>query len=172
MNESALSMWNDFLEAIDAADVKPTSAPGREHTPGAWAFGLGEAMETELAELVVAGVKRATATSAESLRHSGEHPPQPGDYSVIYDGARRARCIIRTQSVHTAPLSSVTDRFAWREGEGDRSRDYWIEGHRRFFRAEHEELGIPYSDDIAVVFEEFVVVWPPHLADEGITTDP
>lgn len=158
-------MWNDFLNANEAAGARSTSAPGREHIPSAWAFGLGETMETELAELVVAGIKRATATSVESLRHSDEHPARPGDHSVIYDGAQRARCIIRTESVHTASLSSVTDEFAWREGEGDRSRDYWLEAHRRFFRAEHDELGIPYSDDIPVVFEEFVVVWPPNLAD-------
>ena len=163
MNESAIIMWNDFLGATGTASrTDPMSLPG------AWAFGLGEAMETELAELVVAGVKRATATSVESFRYSGERSPRPGDHSIIYDGERRARCIIRTEAVHSAPLSSVTDEFARREGEGDKSRDGWLEGHRRFFRSEHERLGIPFSDDIPVVFERFVVVWPAHLADRDV----
>ncbi len=153
-------MWNDFLDATGAAAHADST-----RSPGAWAFGLGEAMETELAELVVAGTKRATATSVESLRHSDEPVPRSGDYSIVYDGARCARCIIRTVSVHIAPLSSVTDEFAWREGEGDKSRNYWLEEHRRFFRSEHERLGVPFSDDIPVVFEEFVVAWPPDIAD-------
>ena len=64
-----------------------------------------------------------------------------------------------------APLSSVTQEFALREGEGDKSVEYWLEGHRTFFRDEHEQLGIPFYDEIPVVYEEFVVVWPPEVAD-------
>ena len=66
MNESAIIMWNDFLGATGTASR--TDPIG---LPGAWAFGLGEAMETERAELVVAGIKRATVTSVESLRYAG-----------------------------------------------------------------------------------------------------
>ncbi|MEX2445025.1 MAG: ASCH domain-containing protein [Alkalispirochaeta sp.] len=84
---------------------------------------------------------------------------------MIYDGSRTARCIIRTTAVHVAPLNSVSEAFAWQEGEGDRSVEYWLEGHRRFFRSEHEALGVPFSDSIPVIFEEFVVVWPQEIAD-------
>jgi uncharacterized protein YhfF len=88
---------------------------------------------------------------------------------VIYDGAQVARCIIQTTAVHVAPLDSVTAGFAWREGEGDRSRDYWLDGHRHFFGEEHRAAGIPFSDGIPVIFEEFVVVWPPEICDTDLT---
>jgi len=64
-------------------------------------------METELAELVVAGTKRATATSLEMLLLEGAPMPQPGDHSVIYDGAETACCIIRTTSVQRLPGERV-----------------------------------------------------------------
>ena len=164
LNESARTMWRDFLLSVAAPGHRLSRIP---ETPEAWAFGLGAEMETELAELVVAGTKRATATSLEGLLLDGDPMPQPGRYSVILDGEQRARCVIRTTAVHIAPMDSVTDAFAWREGEGDRSRAFWLEGHRRFFRAEHEELGIPFFDGIPVVFESFEVVWPPEICDNA-----
>jgi uncharacterized protein YhfF len=165
MNASARRMWIAFLSAVAGPGHDLDGLPA---TPEAWAFGAGPEMETELAELVVAGTKRATATSLEMLLLEGATMPQPGDHSVIYDGAETARCIIRTTSVHIAPLESVTDAFAWREGEGDRSRDEWLAGHRRYFGEEHRAAGLPFSDQIPVIFEEFVVVWPPEICD----TDP
>ena len=83
-----------------------------------------------------------------------------GLYSVILDGSARARCVIRTGSVTVAPLGQVTAAFARREGEGDGSRAYWLDGHRRYFAAEHQHLGLPFSDEIPVVYEEFDLVWP------------
>lgn len=165
MNASARSMWIDYLSTVAGPGHSLERLPP---TPEAWAFGAGAEMETELAELVVAGTKRATATSLEMLLIEGAAMPQPGDHSVIYDGGEVARCVIRTTAVHVGPLDSVTDVFAWREGEGDRSRDSWLAGHRHFFSEEHREAGIPFSDGIPVIFEEFVVVWPPEICD----TDP
>lgn len=162
MNRSARAMWMAYLAAIAGPRHRLPEIPG---TPEAWAFGAGKEMEDELAELVVAGTKRATATSLEGILVDGDPMPRIGGHSVIYDGSRIARCIIRTSAVHVAPLDSVSEAFAWQEGEGDRSVEYWLEGHRRFFRTEHEKLGIPFSDSIPVIFEEFVVVWPQEIAD-------
>jgi uncharacterized protein YhfF len=166
MNASARRMWIAYLSAVAAPGHELTRLPS---TPEAWAFGAGVEMETELAELVVTGTKRATATSLEVLLLEGAAMPQPGEHSVIYDGAQVARCIIQTTAVHVAPLDSVTAGFAWREGEGDRSRDYWLDGHRHFFGEEHRAAGIPFSDGIPVIFEEFVVVWPPEICDTDLT---
>jgi uncharacterized protein YhfF len=162
MNRSARDMWMDFLAAIAPPGHQLGQLP---ETPEAWAFGSGKEMEDELAELVVAGIKRATASSLEGILVEGDPMPRIGGHSVIYDGSQVARCIIRTTVVHVAPLNSVSEAFAWQEGEGDRSVESWLEDHRRFFRAEHEQLEIPFSDSIPVVFEEFVVVWPREIAD-------
>jgi uncharacterized protein YhfF/enamine deaminase RidA (YjgF/YER057c/UK114 family) len=161
LNEAATEMWVAFL----AGSATGQTAVSRGASPTAWAFGSGREMEDELAELVVTGTKRATATSLRALLAVGEPAPSIGDYSIIYDGSRTPRCIIETTSLHVAPLGAVTDDFAHREGEGDRSREYWLEGHRRFFGAEHEDLGLPFDDSIPVVYEEFSVVWPREFAD-------
>jgi len=155
-------MWMDYLSVIAGPGHHLSQVP---ETPQAWAFGAGKEMAEELARLVVAGVKRATATSLEGILVDGDPMPQVGVHSVIYDGSRVARCIILTTAVHVAPLDSVSEAFAWQEGEGDRSVEYWLEGHRSFFRAEHETLDLPFSDSIPVIFEEFVVVWPQEIAD-------
>jgi len=170
MNESARAMLQAFREhnSRAAAGAVVAGVPADDTATGAataWSFGMDSALANELAALVVAGTKRATAASLNALQTAGEAPPQVGQYSVILDGQDTARCIILTEAVWEAPLSSVTDAFAWREGEGDRSRAYWLAAHQRYFAAEHAELGLAMHDDIPVLFEEFRVVWPPELAD-------
>lgn len=159
---SARAMWIDYLSAVAGPDHTRSRIPDR---PEAWAFGLGREMADELAQLVLAGTKRATASSLEVLLLDGDPMPQPGMQAIILDGREQAVCIIETTRVHIAPLDSVTEAFAWREGEDDRTRDSWLEGHRRFFQAEYAEKGIPFSDGIPVIFEEFAVVWPQSVAD-------
>jgi uncharacterized protein YhfF len=160
MNWSAAQMWSEFLTAHPTV-ITEAGAAGIT----AWAFGAGPEMETELAELVVAGTKRATASSLQGIMMDGDPLPVVGVYSVILDGAAEARCIIRTTALTVTPLRDVPAEFAAREGEGDGSLAYWMEGHRRYFSAEHQKLGIPFDDAIPVICEDFAVVWPPECAD-------
>jgi hypothetical protein len=49
---------------------------------------------------------------------------------------RRRRCprfIWRTIAVTIKSLSQVDEAFAWDEGEGERTRDWWLDAHRRYF---------------------------------------
>ncbi|HEU4422567.1 MAG TPA: ASCH domain-containing protein [Pilimelia sp.] len=128
------------------------------------AFGDSPGMADELADLVVAGVKRATAGS---LRSYGPDDPLPraGDHAVVVDGRGVPRCVWRTTHVEVKPLDQVDDRFAWDEGEGDRTRDYWLAAHRRFFATEGQREGYEFSEAMDTVFERFTVVWPPEVAD-------
>jgi hypothetical protein len=52
------------------------------------AFGDGPDMATELAELTVAGIKRATAGLVRQFGPDGEPPPVVGGYVVLLDGAK------------------------------------------------------------------------------------
>jgi uncharacterized protein YhfF len=61
--------------------------------------------------------------------------------------------------VRVGPLSSVDDQFAWDEGEGDRTRADWLEGHTTYFKRSHAAAGIPFHPDIPVVFERFEVLY-------------
>lgn len=123
----------------------------------AWAYG---ADPDALAELTRAGIKTATA-SAGVWYEGGEEPlPRAGEYSVILDSRDEAVCVIRTTRVYTVPFDQVGAEQAYREGEGDRSLDYWRRAHEDFFRAELEEAGLEFSPSMPVVCEEFEVVWP------------
>ena len=63
------------------------------------------------------------------------------------------------------PLSQVDEAFAWDEGEGDRTRDWWLDGHRRYFARQSRREGFELNDDVLTVFERFEVVWPLDDAD-------
>jgi uncharacterized protein YhfF len=129
------------------------------------AFGDGPQMASELAELVVAGIKRATAGLVRQFGSGGEAPPVPGGYVVLVDGAGQPRAIWRTTEIRIGPLNSVDEQFAHDEGEGERTRDWWLAAHRRFFGRRAEAEGFSMHDEIETVFERFVVVWPAGIAD-------
>src|SRR5215831_12417193 len=78
-------------------------------------------MATELADLVMAGIKRATASLARDYGEGREPIPQPSDFVLMLDGEGRPRFIWRTTEVTIKPLSQVDEAFAWDEGEGDRT---------------------------------------------------
>ena len=129
------------------------------------AFGDGAEMATELAELVVAGAKRATAGLVRQFGPDAEPPPVVGGYVVLLDGANRPRAVWRTTEVRIGPLNSVDERFAWDEGEGERTRDWWLSAHRRFFGRRAAAQGFRMHDEIETMFERFEIVWPPEIAD-------
>jgi len=52
---------------------------------------------------------------------------------MMLDGEARPRLIRRTIEVTIKPLSQVDEAFAWDEGEGERTRNWWLDAHRRYF---------------------------------------
>ena len=50
-------------------------------------------------------------------------------------------------------------------GEGDRTRDWSMAAHRRYFGRQASREGFQFDDDILTVFERFDVVWPLDIAD-------
>ena len=128
-------------------------------------FGDSAAMATELADLVVAGTKRATASLARDYADGRAPLPAIGDFVVVVDGAGVPRCIWRTTDIEIKPLDAVDARFAWDEGEGDRTLAWWLAAHRRYFARQAARDGFVFDDAIETVFERFTVVWPLALAD-------
>ena len=123
----------------------------------AWAF--GDDPDT-LAELVRTGVKTATASAYPLYGLEGEALPEAGEYSVILNTRDEAVCIICTSKVYVTAYRDITAEQAYKEGEGDRSLDYWRRVHEAFFRKEMEAAGLTFSEDMGVVCEEFEVVYP------------
>ncbi len=115
---------------------------------------------SELATLVVAGRKRATAGLLQQFGGEGEPLPVIGGYVVLIDGKRQPRAIWRTVELRLGALISVDDAFARDEGEGDGSRDDWLAAHRAVFGRYMARTGFALRDDAETVFERFEVVWP------------
>jgi uncharacterized protein YhfF len=127
-------------------------------------MGDSPALADELVNLMLAGRKRATAALTRDF--DGEEPlPKVGDYVVVVDGAGAPRCIWRTTEVTIKALIEVDDAFAWDEGEGDRSRTFWLDAHRRYFARQAAREGFTMHDRMPTVFERFALVWPPEAAD-------
>ena len=122
-------------------------------------------MATELAHLVIAGVKRVTASLARDYGEGREPIPRSGDFVIMLDGEGRPRFIWRTTEVTIKPLSQVDDAFAWDEGEGDRTRDWWLDAHRHYFVKQAARERFELDDDALTVFERFEVVWPLDLGE-------
>ena len=65
----------------------------------ATALGHSRAVADQLAELIVAGVKRAQATLEHDFTADNDALPQPGDHLVVLDGRGRPRAIVRNNHV-------------------------------------------------------------------------
>ena len=124
------------------------------------AMGDSPVLADELAALILDGPKRATASLDRDYGEGRAPRPAPGDHVLVLDGAGRPRCIWRTTEVRVGPLVSVDDAFAWDEGEGDRSRAFWLAAHRGYFARQGEREGFVLTDEEPVVFERFRLVWP------------
>jgi uncharacterized protein YhfF len=122
-------------------------------------FGDSAALQTELADLVAGGPKRATTSLLRSYA-AGEVLPAPGDYGVVVDGHGVPLCVVHTTRVDILPFQDVDEQFAFDEGEGDRTLQSWRAIHRRYFEREGNREGFEFSDALEVVCERFDVVWP------------
>ncbi|MGA8980642.1 MAG: ASCH domain-containing protein [Pedococcus sp.] len=154
---AGLAMWADYRAA--RPDLPDEGEPPVE------CFGDSPALADELIAFVTEGPKRATAGLVAAYAADGDPLPRIGAHWVACGGDGQPRVVLRSHELRIGPLSSVDARFAWDEGEYDRTLESWLEGHRRFFARDCERIGIESTDEVEVVFERFGIVWPPALAD-------
>lgn len=122
----------------------------------AWAF--GEAAD-KLADLVVQGIKTATCSAYDLYQINNEPLPKEGDYSVILNSNDEAVCIVKTLKIYVTEFKNVSTEHAYKEGEGDRSLEYWQEVHVNFLTNELATINMAFDENTKVVCEEFEVVY-------------
>lgn len=143
---NAAEMWNRFV-----AENKIQHSEYEE-----WAF--GDAPD-ELADLVLSGIKTGTSSAYPLYELENEPLPQAGEYSVILDSKAEAVCVIKTTNVEIFPFRDVGESHAYKEGEGDKSLNYWQKLHKAFFKKCMEDAGLVFDENMLVVYEEFEVVY-------------
>ena len=121
-------------------------------------FELNEELADKLLELVLLGIKKATASSLWSYEINNENIPKTGDYSIVTDWKGNPRCVIKTTTVTILPFNEITFDICKREGE-DENLDSWQRGHKQFFTEEGKILGYEFCENMPVVFEDFEVVF-------------
>lgn len=122
-------------------------------------FGDSEELANELAELVLKGIKRATAGSLLSYEHEGKRPPRPGDFSIVTNWAGTPLCVFETTQVEILPFNAVSAEFAAIEGEGDGSLEHWRAAHAAFYTRECARSGHAFSETMLIACERFKVVF-------------
>jgi uncharacterized protein YhfF/GNAT superfamily N-acetyltransferase len=127
----------------------------------AWSFCGGGDIGDELARLVLAGTKTATASAYQVYELEQSPLPSVGGLSIILWSDGSAACIIKTTGVEVRPFREVTPEHAFLEGEDDRSLDMWRQVHQAVFTRELAEYGIEFDEYIPVVCERFEIVWRP-----------
>ena len=125
-----------------------------------YAFGEGDNMANELAQLVFWGEKCGTTSLYQLYEIEDEKIPQVDDISVILDGSGNPTSVIKNTKIEVLKFKDVTEEHAFIEGEGDKSLAYWRNAHIDFFtKTDNEIKEVKFNEDSLVVFETFEVIY-------------
>ena len=147
------SYWRSYLESL------PADSPVRDEQYVAEGWGDSPEMADELGALIADGTKTATCSALWEYEAEDEPLPQVGLKTVVLDGKGDPLCIVETTEVEVRPYEEVDAGFAYEEGEGDRSLEYWREAHWRFFSRTLPNIGKEPTTDMPLVCERFRVVY-------------
>jgi uncharacterized protein YhfF len=125
-----------------------SAIPERYQGLRSFAFGDGPKLANELLDLVMKGVKTATCSTEDEPNTS-----KPGEQWIVLDGSSTPRCVIETTEVTYRRFGEVDAAFAYAEGEGDRSLDYWRQAHRTYFGRQGK-----FREDMTLMCERFHLV--------------
>jgi uncharacterized protein YhfF len=124
------------------------SVPAKYQGLRSFAFGDRPDLADELLDLVISGLKTATCSTEDE-----PNTPTPGEQWIVLDGRGEPRCVIETTELTYRRYDEVDAAFAYDEGEGDRSLQYWRQAHRNYFG----RLG-RFSEDMMLMCERFRLV--------------
>jgi uncharacterized protein YhfF len=147
------SYWRSYLESL------PADSPVRDEQYVAEGWGDSPEMADELGALIADGTKTATCSALWEYEAEDEPLPQVGLKSIVLDGKGDPLCIVETTEVEVRPYEEVDAGFAYEEGEGDRSLEYWREAHWSFFSRTLPNMGKEPTTDMPLVCERFRVVY-------------
>lgn len=155
-----MTMNNDHIEAYWWAYLAtfPSDSALRKIKFTAERFGDTPELADRLGALIVEGTKTATCSALWEWEAEDSPIPEAGMITIVLDGADEPLCIIETIEVIVQPFNQVDARFAYEEGEGDRSLQYWREAHWDFFTRSLAKIGKKPTFEMPLVCERFRVI--------------
>ncbi len=150
-NKTVVTLWNAFV----------AQHPSYAHLPlpPHFYFCDNEADANTCAELVVKGIKQATAPSLWWYEQHKEPLPAVGDLFVVTDWNGTAKAIIEITKLEQLAFNKITAAFALAEGEGDKSLAYWQRVHKAYYTREMEPTGACFDENMLISCEYFKTVF-------------
>ena len=148
---SVETLWNDFITHHPHNRIK--------EIPASFYFCDNKKDADECAELVVKGIKKATATSLWWFKKNNEPLPEIGNQYVVKDWEGNAKAIIEVTKVEKVPCNQVSAEFAQAEGEGDKSLRYWKEVHEAYYTREMKPYGEEFNENMIIICEHFKTIF-------------
>ena len=139
--------WNDYL------NLNPCNK--KKETPLSFYFCDNKKDADECAELVVKGIKQATATSLWWFKKNNVSLPRVGNKYIVTNWVGNPRAIIETIKVQQVPFNKITPEFAKIEGEGDKSLNYWKKVHEAYYKREMKTNFEKFDENMIIVCEYF-----------------
>ena len=156
LDEKALAFLQGYLETLPAERIaylktRPILA---DH------FCADEENANICASLVLEGEKRASCGLGRLYDMGTIDPIEVGDLFIVLSWSREPVCIVEQTGVKRLPFGDIDATFAFEEGEGDKSYEWWRKVHWDYFARELAELGKEMHDREEIVTEHFKKVWP------------
>lgn len=151
LSDDARSYWSDCAAAIGEAADRPLRVRRFGNTPE---------MSNLLLGLILGGEKTITSTSPWLYDDDLQAAPAAGDYWVVIDGDGKPGAVLRTTSVKTLTMDTVTEQDSQYEGPSVRPIEAWRKVHWNFFTRVLAPLGRTPAADMPVTLERFEVVCP------------
>lgn len=108
----------------------------------------------KLISLVLSGDKRATTSLYSEFIEDKKSLPKIRERSIILHDNNNDACLIEIEKVIITEFKNITDDFAFIEGEGDKSLEYYRNEHYKIFK----KIDLNFNDESKVVFEMFKVI--------------
>lgn len=144
--------WNSYLSTLP----QPLAIAENYSTSQ---FGDTPALADQLGALILEGIKTATCSALWEWEAEGSPLPEVGSKSIVLDGGDNPLCIIAVTEVSVRAFNKVDAQFAYDEGEGDRSLEFWREEHWKFFSRVLPKIGKQPTLDMPLVCERFRVAY-------------
>ena len=149
--QSVENLWSDF--------IKDNPENKNKDTPISFYFCDNKKDADECAELVVKGIKRATATSLWWFEKNNEILPKIGDQYIVTDWDGNAKAVIETIKIEQVSYNKITSEFAEIEGEGDKSLEYWKRVHKDYYTREMKPYNEQFDEKMIIVCEQFKAIY-------------
>lgn len=149
--QSVENLWRNFIKENPENKIK--------ETPISFYFCDNKKDADECAELVVNGIKRATATLLWWFETNNEPLPKVGDQYIVTDWSGNAKAVIETIKIEKVPYNEITPEFAKIEGEGDKSLEYWKRVHKDYYTREMKPYNEEFNENMIIVCEQFKLIY-------------